>query len=144
MVLSFPLFHFLSSPFLFLVCSKRELSCRHTRSTNRGAADQADKVHWNSDEEQVGFTICDLRQTARPAGETQAFRDGRLLALAWKAESKKAPLIMLSSSSFVKPVSVTTRRGMRDTKPAVVNSYNHSMKWGRCCRPTDSLLLLED
>ena len=27
MVLSFPLFLFLSSPFLFLVCSKRELSC---------------------------------------------------------------------------------------------------------------------
>ena len=28
MVLSFPLFLFLSSPFLLLVCYKRELSCR--------------------------------------------------------------------------------------------------------------------
>ena len=62
-----------------------------------------------------------------PAGETRAFRDGRLLALAWRSETKKKPLIMLSSSGSAKPVAITTRRGTRVSKPAVVNSYNHSM-----------------
>ena len=62
-----------------------------------------------------------------PAGETRAFRGGRLLALAWRAETKKKPLIMLSSSGSAKPVAITTRRGTRVSKPAVVNSYNHSM-----------------
>ena len=33
MVLSFPLFLYLSSPFLFLVCYKRELSCIYIKAT---------------------------------------------------------------------------------------------------------------
>ncbi len=65
-----------------------------------------------------GFTL--------QAGETRCFRDGRLLTLTWRAESKKKPLIMVSSSCLARPMTVTTRR---DTvsKPAVVNTYNHSM-----------------
>ena len=39
------------------------------------------------------------RRFSLQAGETRCFRDGRLLTLAWRAESKKKPLIMLSSSS---------------------------------------------
>ena len=60
------------------------------------------------------------------AGETRCFRDGRLMALAWRAESKKKPLIMLSSSCSAKPVTVLTRRE-RVSKPSVVNTYNCSM-----------------
>ena len=67
------------------------------------------------------------KQLSVPAGETRAFRDGRLLALAWRAESKNKPLIMLSSSGSAKSVAVTTRRGTRVSKPAVVNTYNYSM-----------------
>ena len=67
------------------------------------------------------------KQLSVAAGETRAFRDGRLLALAWRAESKKKPLIMLSSSGSAQPVVVTTRRGTAVNKPAVVNSYNHNM-----------------
>ena len=67
------------------------------------------------------------KQLSVAAGETQAFRDGRLLAVAWRAKSKKNPLIMLSSSGSAQPVVVTTRRGTAVNKPAVVNSYNHNM-----------------
>ena len=60
------------------------------------------------------------------AGKTRSFRDGRLLALAWRAEKKKKELIMVSSCGSSRPISITTRY---DTvsKPAVVNAYNHSM-----------------
>ena len=60
------------------------------------------------------------------AGETVAFRNGRLLAMAWKAEKKKKPLIMISSCGSAKPVTINARRETV-SKPAVVNSYNHSM-----------------
>ena len=60
------------------------------------------------------------------AGETRCFRDGRLMALAWRAESKKKPLIMLSSSCSAKPVTISTRRE-NVSKPSIVNSYNSSM-----------------
>lgn len=60
------------------------------------------------------------------AGETIAFRNGRLLAMAWRAKTKKKPLIMVSSCGSAKPVTVTTRSGSV-SKPAVVNSYNPSM-----------------
>ena len=70
-------------------------------------------------------TIRDNRFTLHP-GETRAFRDGRTLALAWRAETKKKPLIMVSSGCSSKPVSISTRRE-RVSKPAVVNTYNHSM-----------------
>ena len=60
------------------------------------------------------------------AGETRAFRDGRKLALCWRAESKKKPLFMLSSGSSARPVSVSTRRGQVH-KPAAVDLYNRKM-----------------
>ena len=63
------------------------------------------------------------------AGETLAFRDGRLLALAWRAETRKKPLIMMSTCSSANPVSIT-RRSETVSKPAVVNCYNHSMNGG--------------
>ena len=61
------------------------------------------------------------------AGETRSFRDGRTLALAWRAETKKKPLLMISSACSSKPVWVTSRRERVSSKPAVVNAYNHSM-----------------
>ena len=65
-----------------------------------------------------GFTV--------RAGETHAFRDGRLLALAWQAETKKTPLIMVSSCGSAQLVTIATRCE-NVSKLAVVNSYNHSM-----------------
>ena len=70
-------------------------------------------------------TIRDKQFTVQ-AGETRSFRDGRLLALAWRADTKKKPLILVSSCGSAQPVSITTRRATV-TKPAVVNAYNHSM-----------------
>ena len=60
------------------------------------------------------------------AGETRSFRDGRYLTLAWRAERKKKPLLMISSSCSAQPVTVNTRRETV-RKPAVVNAYNQSM-----------------
>ena len=74
---------------------------------------------------ELASTIRDKAFTVS-AGETIAFRDGRVLALAWRAEAKKKPLIMVSSGCSANPVAITTRRGTV-SKPAVVNSYNHSM-----------------
>ena len=71
-------------------------------------------------------TVRDKRFVVR-SGETRSFRDGRVLVLAWRAETKKKPLLMMSSACSSKPVSVTSRRERVSSKPAVVNSYNHSM-----------------
>ena len=71
-------------------------------------------------------TVRDKRFAVR-SGETRSFRDGRVLVLAWRAETKKKPLLMMSSACSSKPVSVTSRRERVSSKPAVVNSYNHSM-----------------
>ena len=60
------------------------------------------------------------------AGETRSFRDDRLLVLAWRAETKKKPLIMVSSCGSAQPVTITTHHESV-SKPAVVNAYNHSM-----------------
>ena len=59
-------------------------------------------------------------------GKTRSWRSGSLLALAWRAETKKKALIMVSSACSAKPVAITTRRETVH-KPAVVNAYNHSM-----------------
>lgn len=49
-----------------------------------------------------------------------------MLAMVWKAETKKKPLFMLSTGSCAAPVTIHTRRDPVD-KPTVVNTYNHSM-----------------
>lgn len=46
--------------------------------------------------------------------------------MAWRAEKKKKPLIMVSSCGSAKPTTITTRHNTV-SKPAVVNSYNHNM-----------------
>ena len=58
--------------------------------------------------------------------QTRAFRAGSLLTVAWRAASKKKPLIMLSSNSVHQSVTVRSRRSTQQ-KPLVVNQYNHSM-----------------
>ena len=67
------------------------------------------------------------KQFSLKGGETRCFRDGRLLAVAWRAETKKKPLIMLSSNCSAKPVTIMTRHRDSVSKPSVVNTYNHSM-----------------
>ena len=58
--------------------------------------------------------------------ETRAFRDGSLLTVAWRAATKKKPLVMLSSSCPHEMVTVRSRRTTQQ-KPLVVDRYNHSM-----------------
>ena len=58
--------------------------------------------------------------------ETRAFRAGSLLTVAWRAASKKKPLIMLSSNCVHQSVTVRSRRTTQQ-KPMVVDLYNHSM-----------------
>ena len=70
-------------------------------------------------------TIRDKRFTVQ-GGQTVAFRDGKLLAMAWRAEKKKKPLIMVNSCGSAKPMRITTRHDAVH-KPSVVNKYNHNM-----------------
>ena len=58
--------------------------------------------------------------------ETWVFRTGALLSVAWRAATKKKPLIMLSSSCTHELVTVRSRRTSQQ-KPVVVDSYNYSM-----------------
>ena len=60
------------------------------------------------------------------AGEVRAFRDGRMMALSWRADTKKKPLFMLTTGSSARPVSVHMRRG-DVSKPVVVDLYNNEM-----------------
>ena len=41
-------------------------------------------------------------------GEVKAYRDGALLALAWRADKKKNPVVMLSSAASAKKTQVRT------------------------------------
>ena len=61
-------------------------------------------------------------------GEVAAYRADHLLALAWLAEKKKKPVVMLSTSSTATMTTVTSRR-MHDgiVIPLVVDTYNHHM-----------------
>ena len=63
------------------------------------------------------------------AGEVQAYRSDRLLALVWQAEKRKVPVIMLSTEASAEMITVQSSNSHipPTTKPAVVNSYNHHM-----------------
>ncbi len=63
------------------------------------------------------------------ADEVLAFRDGSLLALAWRAAKKKQPVIMLSTKYSAGMVDVPTRQPGSNTqrKPSVVHMYNQHM-----------------
>ena len=58
--------------------------------------------------------------------ETWAFRSGSLLCVAWRAASKKKPLVMLSSDCAHEMVTVRSRHTTQQ-KPLAVNRYNYSM-----------------
>ena len=61
-------------------------------------------------------------------GEVKAYSNGNLLALAWRAPSKKKGIIMLSSKNSALQTSVTSRASHRTAvKPVVVDNYNQSM-----------------
>ena len=63
------------------------------------------------------------------AGEVQAYRSDRLLALAWLAEKRKVPVIMVSTEASAEMVTVHSSNSHipPTTKPAAVNTYNHNM-----------------
>ena len=61
-------------------------------------------------------------------GEVRAFRSGRLLALAWRAPSKKKGIIMLTTRDSCQQTTVVSKAtGRSSIKPVVVDYYNQSM-----------------
>ena len=100
----------------------------HEYSTCGHTTNQLYLVHWNCHEEQSLQQFGTKASFNVEAGETRSFRDGRMLVFGWRADKNKKPLIMVSSGCSEKPVFLNTRRGGETvSKPAVVNSYNHSM-----------------
>ena len=61
--------------------------------------------------------------------EIVCYRAGIMLCLAWRAEKKKNPVVMLSSdaSSAVVTISARHQNGRNVKKPKVVDLYNHNM-----------------
>ena len=62
-------------------------------------------------------------------GEVVVFRDNSMLAVAWRAETKKNPVIMLSTDCSGNMVQVPRRRSGAppQAKPMVVHTYNQHM-----------------
>ena len=61
-------------------------------------------------------------------GEVRAHRSGRLLALAWRAPSKRKGIIMVTTKDSAMQASVTSRAtGRTGVMPVVVDKYNQSM-----------------
>ena len=61
-------------------------------------------------------------------GEVLAYRSGRLLALAWRAPSKRKEIVMITTKDSAQQAIVTSRAtGRTATKPIVIDNYNQSM-----------------
>ena len=58
---------------------------------------------------------------------TMQFRCERLMVIAWRAKSKKSPVIMISSACSAGMTEVQNRKGQRVKKPVAVHTYNNSM-----------------
>ena len=72
----------------------------------------------------------EIRQLQRmQGGEVFAYRFSELLALAWQAEKRKTPVIMLSTQASAEIVTVqpSNTHLPPSNKPAVINLYNHNM-----------------
>ena len=59
--------------------------------------------------------------------ETMQLRCESLLVIAWRAKSKKTPVIMISSSCTAAMMDIRRRNGEVVRKPVAVNDYNHSI-----------------
>ena len=62
-------------------------------------------------------------------GEVMAYRHDHLMALMWRAEKKKVPVVMLSTECSARMITVPSRRpGMAEQeKPTAVHTYNQDM-----------------
>ena len=59
--------------------------------------------------------------------ESIQFQSGNLMVIAWRARSKKVPVILISSSCSAGLTDVTNCRGDQVKKPLAVDRYNRSM-----------------
>ena len=59
--------------------------------------------------------------------ESIQFRSGNQMVIAWRARSRKVPVILISSSCSATLKDVTNHRGDQIKKPLAVDRYNHSM-----------------
>ena len=61
-------------------------------------------------------------------GEVMAYRHDHLMALMWRAEKKKVPMVMLSTECSARMITVPSRRpGMAEQeKPTAVHTYNNN------------------
>lgn len=103
---------FYSSIPLALALESRNTSFTGTLVKNR--VDLPDEIRWH----------LHLKQ-----GEVVAFRYNSMLALAWRAETKKNPVLMLSTEGSASMVDVPRRRSRQppQPKPVVVHTYNQHM-----------------
>ena len=64
-----------------------------------------------------------------PDDGTIALRAGRHLCMTWRAPQKKIPVVMVSTDSSAKMITVPSRNSYRQTllKPQAVDLYNHNM-----------------
>ena len=60
-------------------------------------------------------------------GKVVAYRADHLLTLAWKAEKKKKPVIMLSTTCSAARTVLIPQSRRHICKPAVVDCYSHFM-----------------
>lgn len=61
-------------------------------------------------------------------GEVRAYRSGHLLALAWRAPSKKKGIIMITTKDNAQQATVISKAtGKTAIKPVVIDNYNQSM-----------------
>ena len=57
---------------------------------------------------------------------TMQFQCKRLMVIAWRAKSKKSPVVMISSSCSAGMTEVQNRKGERMQKPIAVDTYSHT------------------
>ena len=59
--------------------------------------------------------------------ESIQFQCGRLMVIAWRAKSKKTPVILISSTYSAEMTDVRNQRGAEVNKPLAIDRHNHSM-----------------
>ena len=64
---------------------------------------------------------------------TMQFQCERLMVIAWRAKSKKSPVIMISSARSAEMTEVQNRKGQCVKKPVAVHTYNSSLNGSTAC-----------
>ena len=83
-------------------------------------------VHWSSNPRPC-WSPDAIRSPFTLGDDTMQFRCERLIVIAWRAKSKKTPVIMISSACLAGIMEVHNWKGDIVQKPDGVNTYKHLM-----------------